>query len=44
MLPLDEELYSRLLKERQSKEATIIKSDFSEKLKYEYNECWKVRW
>ena len=43
-LPLDEELYSQMLKERQLEEEKFIKSDSTEKLKGEYSERWKVRW
>lgn len=43
-LPLDEELYSQMLKERQLEEENFIKSDSTEKLKGEYSERWKVRW
>ena len=43
-LPLDEELYRRLLKEKQEKEVTIKKQAFKENLNGKYNERWQVRW
>lgn len=43
-LPLDEKLFYRLLKEKQSKEDFLIKNNTKEKLKGEYNERWQVRW
>jgi predicted dehydrogenase len=45
-LPMDEQLFTRMLKEKQSKEeGKIIKdAESSEKLKGEYSERWQVRW
>lgn len=43
-IPIDEELFDRMLKEKQSKEGSIQKKDSSEDLKGEYSERWKVRW
>lgn len=42
--PIDEKLFSQMLKGKQSEEVSIIKSNSEEKLKGEYNERWQVRW
>ena len=43
-LPPDEELYSRMLKEKQDKEKSPIKNRNSEKPDNGYSERWQVRW
>lgn len=43
-LPLDEELFYRMLKEKQEKEESVKKSKFNEKLMDGYDERWQVRW
>lgn len=43
-LPLDEELYCRMLKEKQDKESLKLKNKISDKPDNIYNERWNVRW
>ena len=43
-LPMDEKLFSQMLNKMQSNDKVIIKNNFPERLKGEYNDRWQVRW
>ena len=42
--PMDEDLYSQMLKEMQLKEETLNKGNSNDQPDGEYNQRWKVRW